>query len=268
MGAIQTILYENSIKDLYSASAHYSMAEYEDALPHLLRRLPLLEASYREDKIIRAGLFLLSRVYLKCLKYHEALENLKEYTLTDEHQSLYVMLLIKNKEYEKATKLEVSPKNQPQSIIFSTLMQSAALLLNEEFEEALSAVRSIFTRYEPQELSHWILFRAFIFELEDLTPRLSSEAEEASILIRKELTSHISSHWYSSRELPAEWKEELIDYVTGYFAPEQWEYNEKVHNKMFPEPVELEYEWALDKLLANIDAIPASEVSRTLSYQF
>lgn len=266
MSSIQTILYENTVTDLCKASALYSTAEYEEALPHLLRRLPLLEHSYLENETIRKGFSLLSRTYLKCMKYDEAIKTLEDHELSVAFQALYLHLLLKKKEYKKASMLFISSNHTPEKY-YSIFMKSIALLFDEQYEEALLLIRQLLAEEKTVSFPHWTLYRAFLFELEDQSVRFSAEADEAAILINKEITQLFESHWYSNRELPSEWKEYFIDYTTSYFAPEQWEFDEKSVSKTFPQPVALEYEWALDKLLAHIDSIPPTEVARTLSSQ-
>lgn len=263
MSQIQSVLYTETLHDLQKASALFSSAEYDTALPILLRRLPLLDSSYLKEANTAHGNALLARVYLKLHKNREALSTLEKSDLRERFQPIYLYTLMKNRNFSDLVLLTIHATQPHSSRLFCTFQQLIAQLYLAQFEESLLEIRSLLSNLQISSIHDWALIRSFYFELEDEPLRFSPEVEEAAKLMQKEIEDHLRQQWYSSHQLHDEWKEAFIDMVTDTFAPATPIPSDS-SPQLFAQPISFEFEWTLDKLLANMDEIPTYEISKTI----
>lgn len=264
MGQIQSVLFTETIQDLHKASTLFSGADYEEALPVILRRLPLLDEAYINTPNISHGYALLARVYAKLHKYNDAVKTLEKAQYREQFSPLYFYSLFHNKNYEELRAITVHDTLHRSERLFCTLQQLSAQLHMDEIETPLLEIRTLLSNINSIKYHDWVLFRAYYFELENCRNNLSSEAEEAAQLMQKEITSFLKKEWYSSLQLPQPWKGAFIDTLTETFSPDDISAPSKDDNTLFPQPVPFEFEWALEKILGNMDDIPLYEISKTV----
>lgn len=262
MGQIQSILYSETMHDLEKASRLFSQADYDEALPILLRRLPLLDKELFNNPTINQGFSLLARVYLKLQKNDEALKVLQAGTLRSQFPALYVYSLNRNKRFDETILQAIPDSDQTTTTIFCTLQLFMAQLYANQAEELLLEARSFLQNIAVETKYVWALLRSFYYELDDQLFRFPPEGEEMARLIQKEINETLKQQWYSSHNLHSEWKEAFIDVCTDTFRPITE--SQDTTEAQFKEPIPLELEWALEKLLANMDAIPPYEISKTI----
>lgn len=271
MDIIQSTLYKQTLDDLYKASEHYSNAEYNEALPILLRNLPLLEKEYRLNPQIVAGNALLTRVYIKLHKFDEAMELLEKEIYTTILKVLYETVLLKKGLYKEILLRQAGSHETTLEKVYSHYTQIIANIYEDKYEEALNECSLICNTLDEVTINSWVLLRAITYNLDDQKNQLCQEAQEAIILITQKLSELIQKQWYSSRPLPTEWKELFIDHITLTYAPDfqdKENKEEKDYTVLFPQPVNFLFEWAMEIVLSHVDDIPETELSRTLGNSY
>lgn len=267
MGLIQSVLYKQTVEDLYKASALYSTADYDEALAVLLRQLPLTEEKFISDTNIRHGFALLSRTYMHLIKTIPALESLQKYNLSADFPLLAVSILLKRKQYTDVLELTLASTDNPLEQMYLMHCRIVGFIYCDLYEEALHCCRALLNTIEAISFDEWVVIRSGLFDLIDREMSFSQEAQETSLLVQKEYQTILDTQWYSSRPVTNTWKEQFIEEITGRYAPRPIELDalsQINHALLFPQPIPIHFEWALNKLLAHLDDIPEPELSKTL----